>query len=400
MRIPYEQARLALARLKIAEAANEREVLRTAARISARTLDIERVGIWMFDATVGQIQCKALYTRASDSYEDGTVIRACDAAAYFAALGERRVIGTRDAITDPVTRDLAASYLILHGIGAMLDAPIYVDGELVGVVCHEHVGGARNWTAAEIDFAGTFGDVLASLYLQRRLRVSEAAVRLAASRVQEAQRIANLTQVVRTLAHDVNNVLTVTALHASRLARDASPELASIGRDLEAASEFGGRILRDLQLFAARDESERAPIGDVIERFQPMLRALVKNRVDLDLFVEEPRLLPAASRTHVEQILLNLVTNARDASPDGAVVTVRAGRAEAGLFVEVEDHGTGIVPDVRSHIFEPYVTTKSDGTGLGLSIVDAIVTELGGTIGLTSEVGKGTTFRVELPLQT
>lgn len=400
MRISYEQARLALARLKIAEAANEQEVLRTAARISARTLDVERVGIWIFDANASHIECKALYARTSDSYENGTVIQAREAAAYFAALGERRVIGTRNAVTDPVTRDLALTYLIPRTIGAMLDAPIYVDGELVGVVCHEHVGGTRDWTAAEIDFAGTFADVLASLYLQRRLRTSEAAVRLAASRVQEEQRIASLTQVVRTLAHDVNNVLTVTALHASRLARDASPELASIGRDLEAASEFGGRILRDLQLFAARDENERAAIGDVIERFHPMLRALVKNRVDLELLVEEPDLVPTASRTHIEQILLNLVINARDASADGAVVTVRTGRTDAGLVIEVEDHGTGISPDVRAQIFEPYVTTKSDGTGLGLSIVHAIVAELGGTIGLTSEVGTGTTFRVEVPLQS
>lgn len=399
MRTSYEQARLALARLKIAEATNEQEVLRTAARISARTLDVERVGIWIFDTTASHIECKALYARTSDSYEDGTIIHSHEAAPYFAALGERRVIGTRNAMTDPVTRDLALSYLLPRTIGAMLDAPIYVDGELVGVVCHEHTGGTRDWTAAEIDFAGTFADVLASLYLQRRLRTSEAAVRLAASRIHEEQRIANLTQVVRTLAHDVNNVLTVTGLHASRLASHASPELASIGRDLQSASEFGGRILRDLQLFAARDESERASIGDVLERFQPMLRALVKNRVDLELLVDDPRHVPTASRTHVEQILLNLVINARDASPDGAVVTVRTGRTDDCLLIEVEDHGTGISPDVRAQIFEPYVTTKSDGTGLGLSIVHAIVTELGGTIGVTSEVGKGTTFRVVLPLQ-
>lgn len=405
MRTSFEHARLLLARLHLDEARREPEMLQHAARISAQALGVERVGIWLLDPPAQHLRCAMLYTRTGGPQEVGSTIPDRDAPPYFAALAAQRVIATGDAMTDPVTQDLAEHYLAPRGIGAMLDAPIYVDGTLHGVVCHEHIGGPRVWTSHEVDFAGSFADILASLFLQRQLRQQEAVVRGAASRMQDAAKLANLTHITRAFAHDVNNALTVAMLYGGRLAHEASPDLVAMGQELQAAAGFGTRVLRELQQFASREGEDEAPIGDIIETFRPVLGALLRGVVTLELVIETPALVPAVSRTHVEQILMNLCINARDASPAGGTVRVRVHQGPAvgdpprPLVLEVTDHGTGIAAELLPRIFEPYVTTKPDGSGLGLAIVRGIVTDSDGSVDVHSVPGEGTTFTVTLPVR-
>jgi signal transduction histidine kinase len=111
-----------------------------------------------------------------------------------------------------------------------------------------------------------------------------------------------------------------------------------------------------------------------------------------------------ASASQLSQVVVNLLSNAAKATPPGARgrIVVRLGAGEAGVsWIEVQDRGVGIAPDVIDRIFDPFFTTRpagqGRGTGLGLAICHAIVTDHGGTITVESEVGKGSTFRVELP---
>jgi CheY-like chemotaxis protein len=104
-------------------------------------------------------------------------------------------------------------------------------------------------------------------------------------------------------------------------------------------------------------------------------------------------------RGQLEQVLTNLVVNGVDAMPQGGDLKVSSGRdGEEFAWLEVEDAGMGIPADVRARLFEPFFTTKKGGTGLGLSVTQGIVTGLGGRIEVTSEIGKGSTFRVVLPM--
>jgi signal transduction histidine kinase len=105
-------------------------------------------------------------------------------------------------------------------------------------------------------------------------------------------------------------------------------------------------------------------------------------------------------RQRLSQVLVNLCTNACDASPNGAHVDVRAHRVKSELVLEVTDYGCGMPLSVRSRAMEPFFTTKGpgEGTGLGLSLVYSILTDLGGTLDVQSEVGVGTTVTVRLPL--
>jgi GAF domain-containing protein len=186
MSAKFEEARLALARLRVDEARLESEVVHRAVKISARALDVERVGVWTLAPDAMRLDCVVSYGKGGEVYDTQVEIPRCDAGPYFAALAERRVIATEDALHDPVTSCLAERYLTPRSIGAMLDAPIYLDGALYGVVCHEHVGGIRKWTQFEVDFAATFADVLSGVFLQRRLREHEARLRESAFVLQDA----------------------------------------------------------------------------------------------------------------------------------------------------------------------------------------------------------------------
>jgi len=398
MRMSFEEGRLLLARLHIGEGTRHREVLRQATRIGGRTLGVARVGVWFFDADQHRLTCELLYTTESDRYEEAHVLHERVAPHYFAALRRTRVLATHDAQNDEQTRELAPSYLGPRSIGAMLDAPIYRDGEVIGVVCHEHVGGPRTWQQSELDFAGSVADILAVLFLEERLRGVERQVRTLASLRQDAESLARLTEVTRAFAHDVNNALTVSMLVGSRLVEHPTPaEVHEMGEELLRASEFAGRLLRDLRAFHTRDITDRRTLREVVAAFQPVLAALLRDRAALHVDIDAPDVALTMSGTHVEQLLLNLCVNARDAGAQRIDVHITL-RSPDEVEVEVRDDGSGIAPEVRSTMFEPYASTKPSGSGLGLTIVRTLVEQARGAIRVESEPGKGTTFAVRIPV--
>jgi signal transduction histidine kinase len=106
-----------------------------------------------------------------------------------------------------------------------------------------------------------------------------------------------------------------------------------------------------------------------------------------------------ADADQIQQVLLNLIQNAVQATPRGGNVTLRARQAGGGVEIEVEDTGSGIAPEHRAKIFDPFYTTRPKGTGLGLFVAHGIVQRHRGAIEVESEVGKGTRFRIQLPSQ-
>jgi PAS domain S-box-containing protein len=129
------------------------ERLRSILEIAARALDVERLSMWRFDDARTTIRCLGLYRRTGDQYESGSALHHDDAPAYFEALERDRVIAANDARTDPRTCEFLDAYLTPYGIGAMMDVPLRHDNRTVGVLCAEHVGGARAWTVDEQNFA-------------------------------------------------------------------------------------------------------------------------------------------------------------------------------------------------------------------------------------------------------
>ena len=146
------------------------DVEKTVRRIdeaAASTLDIERVSVWVLDAGRTKISCLDLFERTSAKHSSGVELFRKDFEPYFVALASERTIAAADAHRDPRTSCFSASYLKPLGIGALLDVPIWVQGTMTGVICHEHIGPARKWNSDEEAFAYLMSTIVA-LSMERR----------------------------------------------------------------------------------------------------------------------------------------------------------------------------------------------------------------------------------------
>jgi len=234
----------------------------------------------------------------------------------------------------------------------------------------------------------------------------------------QAQKMEAIGQLAGGVAHDFNNLLTVINGYAELVLGDLP--LADPKRDSLAEVRHAGQRAAELtsQLLAFSREAIVEPkvldVNQVVESSARMLRRLIGEDVRLDIHVAPippVRIDPG----QLEQVLMNLAVNARDAMPGGGRLSIttdvlnlpKAVPTEAGLMgpgpcvrVSVTDNGTGMTPAVKARIFEPFFTTKGPrkGTGLGLATVYGIVRQAGGVISVESEPGAGTTFRILMPI--
>ncbi len=181
--------REALLRLSAVGEASWDERLRVVLREDAVTLDVQRVSYWRRIDADQAIQCDALFRRDVGAYEAGSVLRAIDHPEFFRALNTASLVLAEDAHVDPSTRELSESYLKPAGIGAMMNVPVFAGGELAGVVCHEHVGGARAWTIDEQHFALSVGHVLSRGVEAHHRRRAEEGLRQSEARFRTIARV-------------------------------------------------------------------------------------------------------------------------------------------------------------------------------------------------------------------
>jgi PAS domain S-box-containing protein len=223
----------------------------------------------------------------------------------------------------------------------------------------------------------------------------------------QSQKLEAIGQLAGGIAHDFNNLLMSIGGHAS-LALKRAPESDTVLRhglrEIEQVA-VRGRTLTEQLLFFARRRSRRSEALDLnalVREAVELLRRLIESSVLIELDLREPAWI-VGDAGQLEQVLLNLGSNAADAMPDGGVLTIRTGSADPGhVQLTIEDTGTGIPDDVKAHVFEPFFTTKGvgHGTGLGLATAYGIVTQNGGSIELDTTVGSGTTFTITLPSST
>jgi two-component system cell cycle sensor histidine kinase/response regulator CckA len=234
----------------------------------------------------------------------------------------------------------------------------------------------------------------------------------------QSQKMQAIGQLAGGVAHDFNNVLTAIIGYSDLLLanhRPTDPSFQDIMQIKQNANRAAG-LVRQLLAFSRRQtlRPQTLQLNDVLSELQMLLRRLVGETIQLDVVYGRDLWLVKADINQFEQVIVNLVVNARDAVSDGGRITLRtrnlpvsqcADLKEMALVpadyvvVEVEDNGHGIPPEVRAKIFEPFFTTKDigKGTGLGLSMVYGIIKQTGGYVFCESEPGKGATFRILLP---
>ena len=233
-----------------------------------------------------------------------------------------------------------------------------------------------------------------------------------------SQRLQAAGQLAGGVAHDFNNLLTAILGAADALASE--PALGAEARDdlaqIRASAARGGALTRQLLAFGRRQtlQPQVLAVNDVLRGMAGLLRRLLGSRVRLELALDQPGLSVRADPMALDQVVLNLAVNARDAMPEGGVLTLHSGHMTLHrplvrgpetippgryVMIEVQDTGVGIPPDVLAHIFEPFFTTRREqgGTGLGLATVHGIVRQSDGFLGVESTPGTGTRLRVYLP---
>lgn len=164
-----------------------REITQTA----ARTLEVERASVWLYDGDRQRIDCVDLFERTADRHQSGASLSAVDYPAYFRALDLERLITTDDALTDPRTAEFSSSYLQPNQITALLDAPIRLGGETIGVLCLEQVGSHRSWTLEEAGFARSLADLVSLANEASQRKQAEAELRASEAKYRDLVQTAN-----------------------------------------------------------------------------------------------------------------------------------------------------------------------------------------------------------------
>ena len=236
--------------------------------------------------------------------------------------------------------------------------------------------------------------------------------------LRQAQKMEGIGRLAGGIAHDFNNLLTAIRGNASLALAELPPD-APAREDLqqiEQASDRAAALTRQLLAFARRTvlQPEVVDLGDIVRRLEPMLRRLLGEDVTLVTVTPPSGGSVVADPSKIEQVIVNLAVNARDAMPDGGTLTIET--ADVNLdesavrghptattgpnaTIAVSDTGTGMTESTMEHLFEPFFTTKGpgQGTGLGLATVYGVVRQSGGSVWARTELGRGSTFTVYLP---
>jgi PAS domain S-box-containing protein len=234
----------------------------------------------------------------------------------------------------------------------------------------------------------------------------------------QSQKMETVGRLAGGIAHDFNNLLTAILGYCNLLLEQTSDDLVSRDvHEIRQAGERAASLTRQLLAFSRKQvlKPQVVDLNVIVRAMHGMLGRVLGEDVELTLLLSEGAGLVKVDPVQVEQVVLNLAVNARDAMPDGGVLTIETRRVDVDrefaashptmivgphVMLAVADSGVGMTDEVRAHIFEPFFTTKGQGkgTGLGLAMVYGIVKQSGGSIWVSSEPNQGATFQIYLPI--
>jgi two-component system cell cycle sensor histidine kinase/response regulator CckA len=256
----------------------------------------------------------------------------------------------------------------------------------------------RDATGDVVGVVGVYQDITERKRLEEQLR--------------QAQKMEAVGRLAGGIAHDFNNLLTIIRGNADllRSSQTCGTSPSDLIDDLRLAADRAAALVRQLLMFSRRQpaQPEIVDLNTVVSRLAGLLGRLLGERITVETRLATGPVTTRVDNSHLEQVVMNLAVNARDAMPEGGVLTLGTEIIENGdegelhgrvARLTVSDTGVGMSDQVKAQIFEPFFTTKGPdkGTGLGLATVFGIVEQAGGTIRVVSSPGAGTTFRISFP---
>lgn len=241
-------------------------------------------------------------------------------------------------------------------------------------------------------------DIEAAAELQRAQRLERERVEAEIARVRRTDTIAQLAAEV---GADIGAALAIIQARARALAADLhGADAVDCLSDIAEATSNAGATMRSLTVFAPDAQlAERGDASEAARALPKLVRRMIPHRIALEVSADDDAWVGIGT-TDLARVCANLALNARDAIPERGTISVRVARTASEVVISVRDTGSGMPPDILAQLFQPFFTTKpvGRGTGLGLATTKILVERAHGTISVHSEVGRGTTFEIRLPL--
>jgi signal transduction histidine kinase len=288
------------------------------------------------------------------------------------------------------------------GLATYIGIPIEVEDQVYGTLNFSGPDKRkRPYTATDNEILKLMGQWVGSALTRQQMTHS---LRETERRLQHVQRVQTVGRLVGGVAHDINNLLTAIIGFADLARHDLAPgsePWANLDECINSAKR-GARITHRLLGFSQfqRAEPRRVNLDEVVGEAMKLVRQLVGGGIGVEFDLGAPDTLVVADPTEIDQVLMNLAVNARDAMPVGGTVTITTREESGRAIITFTDTGTGMDGKTAHRVFEPFFSTKNPGhgTGLGLPTVKTIVTQAGGTLDLKTEPGSGTTLTIDLPV--
>ncbi|OAI45555.1 hypothetical protein AYO43_08015 [Nitrospira sp. SCGC AG-212-E16] len=333
----------------------------------------------------------------------------------FHELQQGRTISVHDIEELPSFEEAERAWLHSHEVRSVLLVPIVVEGGLIGFMGFESMEAVRRWHEGDQALLRVLAEMFGNAITRQR---TEEALRDSQGQLLQAQKMEAVGRLAGGIAHDFNNLLTVILGCSDLMLPQLGGHvpLTPYLLEIKGAGERAASLTRQLLAFSRKQifEPRVFDLNQTVALMASMLRRLIGEHIDLIIAPGDELWLVKADPSQIEQVIMNLAINARDAMPDGGTLTIetsniefeegRAGNHDlvqpgAYVMIVISDTGRGIDPAIQARIFEPFFTTKEQGqgTGLGLAMVYGIVKQSNGSIGVFSELERGTAFKIYLP---
>lgn len=400
---------------------------------AAKALGVERVGVWLLDDTATELVCVDTYNANLNEHFHGGILYENEFQNEFTALKNSKYVDANDPYTDPRTAGYVEGYLKPNSITSMLDAVFRNEGRMLGTLCFEHVNKPHTWEDDEIAFACQLADQVALALANRDQKAADLALKQSHKSLEKAlldlkntqeqlvqqERLGAVGQLAAGVAHDFNNILTSISGYSELLlmSSEISEEMKNNLEKISIASHRAANLVRQLLDFSRKTirKPKQFDLALAVQESVNFFGRTIPENIQIKLTIEPGEFTIEADQTQIQQVITNLVINARDAMPAGGKLDLTlarnvtnesqkcaaCGRSIIGEWITlaVSDTGAGIPSKVLPRIFEPFFTTKpvGEGTGLGLSQVLGIINQHEGHITVESDSGKGSSFKVYLP---